>query len=200
MRRTCPLILALALALALVPPAGAASKRTCSVKGSKTVVSNRYARVYTVPARGLDEVAKLYGCARSVGRRVLLDVHTDDQYVASEEFSEVGLNGRMVVWKHVSSDFSCKADCPPSYDPVVESVGVRDLRARRNHALAGNPRPGTLLVTRKGTPAWLQGDAPAIEVHAGPNVLDTGAIDSLSLQANVLSWTNAGAPKSATLR
>jgi hypothetical protein len=194
--RLLPIVILLGV-LAIAPAADA--KRSCGLKGSKTVVENRYARVYTLPGKGADEVKRLYGCHRGLGRRVLLDVHTDDNYVASEEYFEVGLNGRMVVWEHVSTDVSCKGDCPSTYDSVVERVLVADLRSRRERAYTGNPLVDTLFVTRAGTPAWLQRAGDAFEVHAARSVLDTGAIDSLSLHGRVLSWLNAGVAKTATL-
>jgi hypothetical protein len=100
--RLLPLVFLLVV-LAIAPAAEA--KRSCAVTGSRTVVENRFARVYAVPGKGGDEVLRLYGCHRALGRHSLLDVHTDDNYVLSEEFSEVELNGRMVVWKHVSTHF-----------------------------------------------------------------------------------------------
>ena len=53
--------LALAVAVALLVPAGTADAGTskadrCKPKGSKTVVKNRYARVYTAPGAGRGSV------------------------------------------------------------------------------------------------------------------------------------------------
>jgi hypothetical protein len=133
------LLLSALVVLAVVPAgtAGAASKSAkCSMKGSTTVVKNRYARVFTRPSRGGDEVERLYGCLYSKNRRVWLDTSSDDQYVTSEEFSDVKLDGRIVTWRHVSTDISCKADCPPGYDGSSERDMRADLRTRKVTAAA----------------------------------------------------------------
>lgn len=126
-------VLTAAAVLALVPTgsAQAASSKRCAMKGTETVAKNRYARIFTRPARGADEVERLYGCLYSVNRRVWLDTSSDDGYVTSEEFSDIKLDGRFVTWRHVSTDISCKADCPPGYDGTSESTMRADLRSRK---------------------------------------------------------------------
>jgi hypothetical protein len=123
----------------------------------------------------------------------------DDGIYQSTAFSKVGLNGRFAVWQLQSIDISCKADCPPGYEPVQFRIGVADLRSRRGRGYDGSARDA-LVVTRGGTPAWLQEAGSAVEVRAGAQVLDTGAIDSLALRGYDLTWQNAGVPKSASLR
>jgi hypothetical protein len=119
-------------AIALVPAgsAEAAAGKRCAMKGTKTIAKNRYARVFTRPSRG-DEVERLYGCLYSANRRVWLDTSSDDGYVTSEEFLDVKLDGRFVTWRHVSTDISCKADCPPEYDGTTERSLRADLRTRK---------------------------------------------------------------------
>src|SRR3954452_5675676 len=131
--RKLALVLILALPLAAAPAESpAASKRTCVMKGSKTVVQNRYARVFTRPSRGGDEVERLYGCLHSVNRRVWLDTSSDDGYVTSEEFADVTLKGRrFVTWRHVSTDLSCKSYSPRGYQPTTQTTRTADLRTRR---------------------------------------------------------------------
>jgi hypothetical protein len=201
MRSRCSL-LALVVSLALATPAAAASKPSCSMRASKTVASSSTARVFTVKSRKADTGNVLYGCLRSVGRRVRLAENTDDELYTYTAFSKVGLNGRFVVFQYEAADVSCKADCPPDYAPVVVSIEVADLRRRRVRGYAGVARD-SLLVTPGGTPAWLQAAATAgggADVHAGADVLDSGPVDGLTLDGHELRWTNAGAPKSATLR
>ncbi len=155
----------LVLALVLVVPIAAwpaqsssATKRTCVLKGSDTVVKSKYARVFTRPSSSGDEVERLYGCLHSANRRVWLDTSSDDQYVTSEEFGQVTLNGRFVAWEHVSTDISCKADCPEGYDAETENVQIADLRTRRSKDFAGNAKAGTLAVNRTGTATWVDAD------------------------------------------
>jgi hypothetical protein len=134
MMRSRAVLTVAAVTVVAVVPAGsahAATEKRCAMKGTKTVAKNRYARVFTRPSRGGDEVERLYGCLYSVNRRVWLDTSSDDEYVTSEEFSDVVLDGRIVSWKHTSTDISCKADCPPGYDGTTETMRRADLRTRK---------------------------------------------------------------------
>lgn len=197
-------VLAAVVLLALIPTGSAsaapAAKR-CTAKDAKTLVKNRFARVFTTPHGG-DEftTSRLFGCVHSTGRRVLLDVATDDAYTSYDEFRKVRLNGRFVAWEHESYDISCKADCPPGYQAQRISIRTRDLRAKRSRSFAGTATGENLVVGVGGTPAWLQGSGDQVEVHAGTSVLDTGPIDSLTLSGTMLSWLNAGTPRGAGLR
>lgn len=197
--RTRLLLSALAVGLAAAPaPASAATKPSCSVKGSKTVASNSAARVYTVTSRRDEYYDILFGCLRKDGRRVRLAEQYDDDLYVSRTFSKVRLNGRFVVWQYQATDVSCKADCPPGYQPTQSDVQVANLRTRRVRDYPGRANDA-LFVTRRGTPAWLEGDGDQVRVHAGLKVLDTGRIDSLTLRGYELGWANAGVVKSATL-
>ena len=133
MRFRAVLIAVAASTIALVPAgsAHAATAKRCAMKGTTTVAKNRFARVFTRPSRGGDEVERLYGCLYSANRRVWLDTSSDDEYVTSEEFLDVKLDGRLVTWRHVSTDISCKADCPPGYDGTTERSLRADLRTRK---------------------------------------------------------------------
>jgi hypothetical protein len=192
-----------AVAFVALAPAGTAvaapKKPACSVKGSKTVTSNRYARVFTLRSKQEDFGDVLYGCLRSSGRRVRLSAEFDDGLYSTSAFTKVGLSGRFVVWQLNSVDTSCKADCPPGYEPSVFRIGVADLRSRRVTGYPGAARD-VLLVTRTGIPAWVQQAGDLTEVHAGTQVLDSGAIGDIALNGLELSWYNAGSQHSATLR
>jgi hypothetical protein len=153
-------VLAAVALFALLPASGAQAAapkaKRCTAKGAKTVVKNKSARVFTTPGRpGDDTIDRLFGCLYSNGKRILLTESRDDDYVSSESFSEVKLNARFVAWQFKSEDFSCKADCPPGYDPTSESVVLVDLRSRKRKGTAGEARPGTLAVSRGGTATWL---------------------------------------------
>lgn len=189
----------LLLVLATAPAADAATKRTCSRSGSETVASNNYVRVYTKFSQRAEYGDILYGCYRRTGRHVRLAENYDDDLYVSTTFSKVRLNGRMVVWQFEAIDVSCKADCPPGYDPSTTLIEVADLRSRKVLQFEGEARDA-LFVTRRGTPAWLQDSPAGGEVHSGSQVLDSGAVDGLSLRGKVLSWTNAGVARSAMLR
>jgi hypothetical protein len=158
------------LAVIAVLPAASAhaaspSKHSCTAKGAKTVVKNRTTRVFTTPGRpGEDTIDRLFGCLYSNGKRILLTESRDDDYVSSELFSQVTLTGRFVAWQYKTEDFSCKADCPPGYDPTHESVVLVDLRARKRKSTPGEARPGTLAISRGGTATWL--DATTGEVRS----------------------------------
>src|SRR3954469_19592928 len=100
----------LVLGLALMVPVAvvgaqaswaAKKKPTCSVKGSKTVVKNKSARVYTRAVNRGDTIARLYGCLNSNGRKTLLDTSSDDGLATSVAFSQVKLSGRYAAWEHV---------------------------------------------------------------------------------------------------
>lgn len=155
-----------AVALVALIPAGsaeaAASKaKRCTPKGSKTVVKNRYGRVFTERGAGPGSVAdpgirrRLLGCLYSTGRRVTLSVDYRDGSAASGKFSAVRLNGRFAAWQYDAYDNSCRADCPPYYQPLQQTINIADLRTRRDDSFAGAAQPDTLAVTRGGTARWL---------------------------------------------
>lgn len=150
--------LVLAVPLALIPAGSASagsSTPSCSVKSSRTVVQNRFARVYTRASRREDEIRRLYSCWRRTGRKFLLDTSSDDGLSTSVAFSQVKLNRRFVAWQHVVTDFSCRAACPPDYDPTSEMIGVADARSRQKTGVPGNARAGSLAVNSRGTVTWI---------------------------------------------
>jgi hypothetical protein len=158
-------VLAAAAVLALAPAASVQAAtpkaKRCTAKGAKTVVKDRYARVFAVNGpgtQGEDVYRRLYGCLYSTGRRVLLEVSFDDEYVTAGDFSLVQLNGRYVAWARYRFDGSCKAGCPPDYVPTHYDVYVQDLRDR-DEAPAGvqtSVLASDLVVTRKGAVAWIE--------------------------------------------
>lgn len=191
------LIAAIALALA-APPAGAATRRSCSSPGARTVAQNTQARVFQ---RG----SRLYGCLRSSGRRMKLDVSFDDGYVTSHEFRDVRLAGRYVAWVWESVDVSCKAACPPDYETTRTGVQVADLRHRRTRSTRAAPVAKSLRVSTRGGAAWAAEDLSGFAVHsydaAGDRVLDTGNVGPASVRvtASIVSWAKDGASASRPL-
>jgi len=181
---------------------------SCSVKGSKTVRKNRFVRVHTTAGRpGTDEVGRLHGCVRATGRKIRLDTARDDDLVSSESYNAVKLTGRFVAWHHSSYDISCKAACPPGYDPSQAELRVVNVRTRKRRVVEGELGEGTaLVVTSRGAIAWIQPGSPA-SVRAsdadGTRVLYAGNdIDasSLSLSGNTVAWIAGGQTRSAELR
>jgi hypothetical protein len=154
-----------AVALVALLPAGGAQAATpkakrCTAKGAKTVVKSSSARVFTADGAGphsddTDIQQRLYGCLYSTGRRVLLATSWDDDYVTSGSFSSVRLNGRFVAWQFDAYDISCKAGCPPDYNPLHQSINLADLRTPREDSFVGAAKPDTLAVTKGGTATWL---------------------------------------------
>jgi hypothetical protein len=194
---------AAALSAAGADADAAARKPSCAAAKSKTVAQNASARVFKITRSS--GTTRLYGCLRSSGRRVVLAQAADD-IETSTGFDRVRLNGRFVAWQGTATDLSCKADCPPGYDPYTWTIERVDLRSRKGRAFSGRAAGQALVVSRKGAVAWVQSTgADTYDVRAGDaagaRTLDSGAIDpkSLKLAGSTLSWTNAGAPKTAAL-
>lgn len=198
------LAVALAALLTLAGTAEAKQRKPCARKGSHTVASTRYVRVYEV--RNHDGGHNLYGCLRSSDRRQLLASGYDDNYTSSGSYDDVKIAGRFVAWQFTSTDVSCKAACPPDYDPTTADLHVRDLGARKTANLAGEvPYNGRLVLTRGGALAWTEHTAGEVAVNAfdaaGERSLDHGDISpgSLRLKGRTASWKNAGERRTAKL-
>ena len=75
----------------------------------------------------------------------------DDNYVSSASYGEVKLNGRFVAFTWETNDISCKADCPPGYDPTNSGLSVFDLRRRRGRSVTpAEPTSRAFVVSRSG--------------------------------------------------
>jgi hypothetical protein len=197
-------IAAAALLAASGPAEAKKPAKPCSKKGSKTVASSKSVRVYKVKNGQGD--FNLVGCLRSNNKRQTLARGYEDGYVTSGKFGHVTLAGRFVAWEYTAYDISCKAGCPPDYNPTTVHLSIRDLRERTTEHVDGDvASKGRLVLTMGGSIAWTQQGASEIEVDAfdvvGREQLDHGQIPpgSLKLSGKVASWTNAGAPQSATL-
>jgi hypothetical protein len=196
-------------ALVPTPSAQAASSKAkrCTAKGAKTVVKDRYTRVFTVEGpgtQGEDVHRRLYGCLYSTGRRVLLDVTFDDELYSAGDFSLVQVNGRYVAWVRYRFDASCKAGCPPDYVPTKYDVNFQDLRDR-DEALGGTRTASAatdLVVTRKGAIAWIEEGNVRALVGSDLRELDGGPVgpESLTLTGYLASWDHQGETRSAPLR
>jgi hypothetical protein len=202
------LLLTVALALLAVPVAAGAgqSKPTCKRADSTTVVSNRFARVFEPNDAGPEGETVLLGCLRSVGKSVRLADAYDDEYVTKRAYSHVRLSGGFVAWAYLSSDLSCKADCPEGYDSISTSVAIRHLKRRKTRTIPTTELPRSLVLTAAGAVAWVEGYPKAYEVHVadsdGTRLADSGNIDpkSLSRAGATVSWTKDGVVQSTALR
>ena len=194
------LIAALALvALTGAPATAAAKPKPCAQKGSKTVASNRWARAFTAEDPDVDNTTVLFGCLKSKGKPFKLAVFQGG-IVRTSLSGKVVLNRRFAALVQAYT-YMCAAECPPNRGPGKYVVVTGDLlRRHRTRLESGAVKDGTLLVGDRGTPAWLQDGMGATELHAGSELVDTGAIDRIDLAGTTLSWVNGGVSKTRTLR
>jgi len=207
-RLTCTAVLILGVAVAASVPtdATAKSRRSCIRAHSKTVDQNGFARVYRVRT---GEGTKLYACRRSTGKRFLLHVAFDDDYVSSSSYRNVRLAGAFVAWAYTSTDVSCKADCPEGYNPTTSGIRVYDLRQRRSRTVSGAaPLGGALVLSRLGGIAWAStSSSSSVEIRGSvrpgdDRLIDSGNIDprSLTIEITIISWRREGVERFARLR
>jgi hypothetical protein len=207
------LVACLCIGLVATAPASAAKRKakpSCVKKGSKTVRRGAGVRVFTAPATSDGErVVRLYGCLSANGRKQVLSERADDDYVTSSGFDDVELAGHYVGWHSFATDVSCKADCPPGYDPTSESVIAYDLRRRRvsRRTVVGDYTAGSLALTQHGGLAWLSPGTPGpqqlnVADRGGHRVVDTGTIAPTSVRAeiSIVSWVRDGVERFARLR
>jgi hypothetical protein len=207
------LVASLCIGLVATAPASAAGRKakpSCAKKGSKTVRRGAGVRVFTAPARSDGErVVRLYGCLSSDGRKQVLSERADDDYVTSSGFDDVRLAGRFVGWHSFATDVSCKADCPPGYNPRSESAIAYDLRRRRiaRRSVLSAYTAGSMALTQRGGLAWLSPGTPGPQQlialdGGGRRVLDTGAIAASTVRAeiSIVSWVRDGVERFARLR
>lgn len=201
-----------AVACALVPAsaADAATKKRCAIpRGADVVAKTSEVVVFTVDRSSGDLTQTLFGCYRKTAKRVRLADASDDEFVTSVEFDQVTVSGRFVAWQWTSTDQSCKADCPPDYEPTTYSIERADLKTRKTLQWTdARAETGTLQLSQAGNAAWVQSSGTpgvfAVRVgnRNGHKAIDTGAIDpkSLLLEGDVLLWINGDQARTARLR
>jgi hypothetical protein len=188
--------------------ANAPHRRGCAAARSRTLAHSASARVYEVRGQTAGGVVgwRVYGCVRVRGKRRLLGERYDDNYVLSGTVSHIRLTGNFVAVLRSSTDISCKADCPPDYQPTSTSLAVTDL-ASGQVRVTGTPGlfGDVLVLATTGTAAWLEGRAGAATLEVldqhGERMLDQGDIppSSVHLAGTQLSWTRDGQVHTATL-
>jgi hypothetical protein len=200
------LALAVMAATATAPAqAGERDRPTCKRPHTRTLAHNRVARVFeTRPARASYD-SRLFGCLRSVGKAIRLDEASDDGYVSSSAYDHVRLAGRFVAWSTSYYDISCKADCPPGYDPSTDWVNVYNLRNNQTRSIALESPPTAVAVARFGAIAWTEGTGDQVELsvrdRAGTRQVAQGAIDttSIAIAGGTLIWRQDGRRRSEPL-
>jgi hypothetical protein len=119
----------IAASLTVAGPVDAKSSKPCARKGSVTVKATKKVRVYSV--KNKDGGKDLFGCLRSDNRRQRLAHGFDDGFVTSGTYGHVKVKGVVVSWTFTTTDDSCKADCPPGYEPTTTAAYKRDLKKRK---------------------------------------------------------------------
>ena len=176
-----PLIAVLVLLAAA--PAAEARRPPCS-KGGSTVAVNEIVRVFE---RG----GALRACLKANRRRSVLARRYDDDYVMSGDYAHPVLAGSFVAFWSTRTDISCKAACPPGYEPTRSLVEIHDV-ATQDVRSAPVGEIGELALTRIGAAAWIDaGGVHALE-DAGVRDLDAGAVSGLEASATRVSWRNGG--------
>jgi len=169
----------------------APEKDRCVKKGRTAVAVNKQVRVYST-----DGETQYFGCSRATGRSARLWAQ-DGVY----RFGNlVRLTDRFVVFS-VDSVPACKADCPPGVT-ASSFTALVDVPAKKFERLAETSLERVLL-TRKGSAAWLTGRDQAVDLHvrtrSTPGVKDSGAITALSLKGTTLTYRKDGVEKLLTL-
>ena len=212
-----PKVAGLAVVVALVAVAGLAPGPAVAAKAKRCRVPS-HARVLAKSRQLLvyqdnDEEDVYFFCVRPDGRReTLLTPEDEFQTTHATLVGRVRLAGRYAAYRYIWQRPPCSDANPcqpgealqgyrvginrPGYTPFEADVGDNDT---------------TFGLTAGGVLAWLTAVAGGQELHVlgGPFgkqapgvVVDSGAIDpgSFSVQGTTLSWTNAGTPKTFSLR
>jgi hypothetical protein len=194
--------------LLAVPATGSAAnhRKPCARPHTHTLAHNSVARVFAGPPRkGSDADKWLYGCLRSKDRKVPLDNAFDDGLTQSADFSHVVMRGSFVAWASSSTDNSCKAACPPAYEPTTYGVNVMGLRRHIGRGADLDQPAHRVLVSRHGAAVWSEGSGAERELFAleenAPRKLDAGdySVSSIAITGDRVTWTHAGADMSSPL-
>jgi hypothetical protein len=199
--------------LALSPAASARTEAPCAMKGSKTLAASSYARIYRTPelkAGGRD----VYGCVYRTGhRRYLGSGGSKVDFIAAETYiGRVALAGRFVAFSdHITGRWG-----------VGFSIEVVDLTTGTRRTATGVPSRrdssqqadvDSIVLRKNGSAAWMYSFRPSPD---DPRERFVAKLDSdgqaelargfdiephsLALGGATVYWTQAGAPRSATLR
>ena len=174
-----------------------AERARCKVKGSETVAATSLVRLYTRPTARARRAAWLLA---GHGRKLLLAYEYDDGYVTSVFYRDLRLNGRFVAFVSEATDVSCKAMCPPDYNPTRTSMEVTDVRDRGGHAPSAPRRRPVAegLAGGRGGDPWQEGSELLVLDGAGRAGCSTPARSSdVGLLAGCGSSGRTRAPRRA---
>ena len=197
-----PLALCAAIAAAALLPQGASAASHCKLP-KRAQVAGKSSLVVAYTLANSEGGRNLYGCRLSNGRRTRIFTGMDDGISSSSAVTKVIVNGRFIGMQIEDYDISCKADCPPGYNPYTYTLARFDVLKRKAYSVTGQAADGAFVVSgRFGWIAWVQSAGLAFEVHVNKTTIDTGAIDSstFKLTGATLSWTNGGVAKTASLK
>ena len=201
---TTGVCVALAVALAGVPATASAAKkrRTCTPKGSSTVVQNARVRVYR-KRRGPDVI---YVCAFKTRRSARLPSNEP----GVDGYGPFALSGKYVAFGYYPSCGVCVDE--GNFLWVYDAVRRRGRFVRLDDDDDGKvTRITDLEVTGRGSVAWISRDMKTpTDVFVqksergsdGPTLLDSGADisrRSLARSGGTLYWTKGGVAQSARL-
>jgi hypothetical protein len=204
-------VVALVAVAGLAPgPAVAAKAKRCGVPShAKVLAKSRQLLVY----QDNDEEDVYFFCVRPNGRReTLLTPEDEFQTTHATLVGRVRLAGRYAAYRYIWQRPPCSDanPCQPGEALQGYRVGINRPGFTPFEADVGD-NDTTFGLTAGGVLAWLTAVAGGQELHVlgGPFgkqapgvVVDSGAIDpaSFSVQGTTLSWTNAGTPKTFSLR
>jgi hypothetical protein len=188
------LALTILVSLGLAAPAGAAQRPRCLSAEGRTVALDGRARAYVTDG-------SLYACLRGERARIRLATNYDDEYVSNGSFGQAAVAGTYAAFEFSAYDISCKAACPPDYDPTHNTLTVVNLRTRARRATdlhAGEP----FVLTRTGAAAWISRGAVLAFQRQGVRSLDPGPVQAESLEASRsrVTWLRDGVVQGAVLR
>lgn len=161
----------------------ASAAPSCRIPGGRTIATGQVAKLITVRAPA---GRALFACIRRTGRKEYLDDDARAPRVA----------GRWVAWQRAN-------------DAERPRIVVHDLRTGRERLVVGRVAGRALVLTTRGTVAWVQRhlSRPETPLYAndtitGGSLLDGRDVDadSLRIAGRRVFWTAAGSQRSAVVR
>jgi hypothetical protein len=192
-------------------------RQRCPGRAGKTLAHSRQARVwYTGDPDAEDRGASYFGCLKSNGRVRKL-AETNGCFHECDGVGLARLEGHYLAWDY-STSFSYGGGAPSSSSDSVQVFDLRSGKRVSSAVFSSSQYDGTttvvsggplasLLLAPHGTAVLLYGTNPSFTLGDVPrgaeeaSSIDSGAIDpaSLTIDGEVLSWTNAGQARMLSL-